>query len=254
MKAAAIGVVVTTLLMVATLGVGCAENAAYLYETQKVGLSIESRPDPSMPVAGTLGVKQRVAAVVPSQSVGGSAGTPGSDAVSVISTFAFDKRPARSWMGLGPVDLRAGLITGRAARSLAGKGGTAGASDTGSVGANGSGASRAAEAALAITPTAIRPARETIERSVRGGVVRSDEHARELGALLSREWETLREEERARIEALAGVPGQLRTPREEVNRACFAELRAAFTSWETEQNQEAGAMSTEKGVVNGRGE
>ena len=44
---------------------GC--NAVYLYETDKVSLTLEGKPaDASEPVTGSLGIKQRVVLIVPS--------------------------------------------------------------------------------------------------------------------------------------------------------------------------------------------
>lgn len=43
---------------------GCS-NALYFYETEKIAMNLEGRPDSSQPVQGSLGLKQRVAIVVP---------------------------------------------------------------------------------------------------------------------------------------------------------------------------------------------
>ena len=53
-------------------------NSAMIYETEKVSLTVESRSDPSQPVSGNFGIKQRVAMVVPQAD---------SEAASVISYF-----------------------------------------------------------------------------------------------------------------------------------------------------------------------
>lgn len=42
---------------------GC--NAIYFYETQKYSLTVEGRPDVTSPASFNLGIKHRVAAVIP---------------------------------------------------------------------------------------------------------------------------------------------------------------------------------------------
>lgn len=44
----------------------CGCNTVYFYETAKASFTIEARPDPTAPVTGNIGVKHRIAAVVPS--------------------------------------------------------------------------------------------------------------------------------------------------------------------------------------------
>ena len=46
-----------------SLFMGC--SSVYLYETEKVSLTVESRGDPTQPVSANLGIKQRVALIVP---------------------------------------------------------------------------------------------------------------------------------------------------------------------------------------------
>lgn len=54
----------TVLCAAATaLVAGC--NAVYFYETDKISLTVEARPDSTGPIQGNLGVKQRVVAFVP---------------------------------------------------------------------------------------------------------------------------------------------------------------------------------------------
>lgn len=55
---------------------GC--NAVYFYETEKASLTLEARPDPTSPISGSFGIKQRIATVVPPSS---SSTQPASDAV-----------------------------------------------------------------------------------------------------------------------------------------------------------------------------
>lgn len=64
---------------------GC--SSALIYETEKVAISIEARSDPSQPVSGTFGAKQRVALVLPGKESG--TGKPG-EALSVVSYFNLD--------------------------------------------------------------------------------------------------------------------------------------------------------------------
>ncbi len=201
----------------------CTNNAAYIYETQKVALAVESRPDPSQPISGTLGIKQRVAAIVPSQGAdtgaGATSGSPSHDAVSVISSFTFDKRPAQSLFALGPVDLRAGLITGRAARSLISQPGSSPNS------------SRAADATLAITPAPIhiQPIANTLAQALSRANLTPAEYD-ELSTLVSHPFSALTTAEKLRIESLLGLTGQLRTPDEASNQSLFLQLRAALAT------------------------
>lgn len=64
---------------------GC--SSALIYETEKVAISIEARSDPSQPISGTFGAKQRVALVLPGKESG--IGKPG-EALSVVSYFNLD--------------------------------------------------------------------------------------------------------------------------------------------------------------------
>lgn len=58
--------------LIASLAVGlfvlapCGCNAVYFYETGKASLTLEARPDPTSPLSGSLGLKHRIAAIVPS--------------------------------------------------------------------------------------------------------------------------------------------------------------------------------------------
>ena len=58
---------------------GCS-NALYFYETEKISLTAEARPDSSQPVQGSLGIKQRVVLIAPKGR--------NNDAVSSISSFS----------------------------------------------------------------------------------------------------------------------------------------------------------------------
>lgn len=50
-------------LLACAIAYGC--NSAMIYETEKVSLTLESRADVSQPIAGNLGIKQRVAMIIP---------------------------------------------------------------------------------------------------------------------------------------------------------------------------------------------
>jgi hypothetical protein len=92
---------------------GCT-NSIYFYETEKISITLEGRPDGTSPVSGNIGVKQRVVAFGPPKSVGES--EEGEDAVSLISYFAFDKTDAGTFHD--PIVIETALITGDAAVSL----------------------------------------------------------------------------------------------------------------------------------------
>jgi hypothetical protein len=92
---------------------GC--NAIYFYETEKISLTLEARPDASAPVSGNLGYKQRIAAVVPPNDATSSAKLGATtDAVSLLSSFYFNKDTGFS----GAVTIETSLISGKAASSL----------------------------------------------------------------------------------------------------------------------------------------
>jgi hypothetical protein len=109
---------------------GC--NAIYFAETDKASLTIEARPDASSPIAASVGVKQRVVAVVPprktatmtpSESPDGSGGSeamdraPAGDAVSLLSYFNFEKGDDGRSIG-EPVTIELALLTGTAATKI----------------------------------------------------------------------------------------------------------------------------------------
>lgn len=124
-----------------TLLNGCS-NALYFYETEKVSLTVEARPDSSQPVQGSLGIKQRVVLIAPKKSnevdvsKKGSGGdvaetvvkkdgkddTPEknddkNDAVSAISSFNFKIIPTKIFE-FSPVMIQTAFITGDAAAGL----------------------------------------------------------------------------------------------------------------------------------------
>jgi hypothetical protein len=90
---------------------GCG-NALLFYETGKLSLTLEARPDSSQPVQGNLGFKQRSAVVAPPKSRGNLS----TDAGSMISSFRVTKE--EDWRGWGPLTVQTTLVTGRAASEL----------------------------------------------------------------------------------------------------------------------------------------
>jgi hypothetical protein len=99
-------------LTLALLGTAGCTNALYFYETGKVSLTLEGRPDSTQPVQGNLGFKQRTAVVAPPKADGDSAG--------MLASFRFSKLPGL-WQAteqgrsfFGPIDIRTALITGDA--------------------------------------------------------------------------------------------------------------------------------------------
>lgn len=83
-------------------------NALYFYETEKISLSAEARPDSSQPVQGSLGIKQRVALIAPKKS-------DKDDALSAINSFSFKISPAAGTI-FNPVLIQTAFITGDAAQ------------------------------------------------------------------------------------------------------------------------------------------
>jgi hypothetical protein len=73
---------------------GC--NAIYFYETDKVSLTVEVRPDSTGPVQGNFGLKQRVVAFVPKRNGSRPAAAPVGDGASAAAAgdAALDTSPA----------------------------------------------------------------------------------------------------------------------------------------------------------------
>jgi len=92
---------------------GCT-NALYFYETGKMSLTIEGRPDSSQPVQGSLAFKQRTAFVSP--PIITDADGHMADTSSMISSFRLKKE--NTWFGFGPITVRTALVTGAAALCL----------------------------------------------------------------------------------------------------------------------------------------
>ncbi len=93
------------ILCLSFLLVGCA-NSMYFYETEKISLTVEARPDSSQPVQGSLGIKQRVVLVSPKKEDG--------EALSAISSFNFKIIP-KSGTPFNPVLIQTAFVTGEAA-------------------------------------------------------------------------------------------------------------------------------------------
>jgi hypothetical protein len=94
---------------------GCS-NALYFYETEKIALSLEGRPDSSQPVQGSLGLKQRVAVVAPPKDPDTKIQAL-DEAISMLSSFRF-RKDAGGFLDLGPVTIQTALVTGSAAAGL----------------------------------------------------------------------------------------------------------------------------------------
>jgi hypothetical protein len=94
------------LLAVALLASGCT-NALYFYETTKLSMTIEGRPDSTQPVTGSIAAKARTAVVVPPKA--------DTEAGSMISLFKTSKASGF----LGKVSMTSMLVTGDAATSVA---------------------------------------------------------------------------------------------------------------------------------------
>lgn len=112
---------------------GCT-NALYFYETEKISLIVEARPDSTQPVQGSLGIKQRVVLIAPKKSDASKknniSDTPkkndncdppkkidNDDAVSAISSFSFNIIPKAGTI-FNPVLIQTAFITGDAAACL----------------------------------------------------------------------------------------------------------------------------------------
>jgi len=94
---------------------GCS-NALYFYETEKIGMSVEGRPDSSQPVQGSLGLKQRVAVVAPPEDPDTMTSAK-SEALSMISSFRF-RKDRGTLRDIGPVTIQTAFVTGKAAKCL----------------------------------------------------------------------------------------------------------------------------------------
>ena len=96
-------------------------NALYFYETEKISLTLEARPDSSQPIQGNIGIKQRIALITP--EIGEKNGKVDGEALSSISSFRFKVAPDPAangafFNGFNPVLIRTAFITGKAASGL----------------------------------------------------------------------------------------------------------------------------------------
>jgi hypothetical protein len=101
--------IVRRILSCALLACCSCSNTIYFYETEKISLTVEGRPDSTQPVQGNLGIKQRAVLIVPPKA--------GGEALSSISSFQFTKSPGGVF-NFGPVTIRTTLVTGEAATKL----------------------------------------------------------------------------------------------------------------------------------------
>jgi len=95
---------------------GCA-NSIYFYETEKISLTVEARPDSTQPVQGNLGIKQRVALIVPKKSNDNADGKDG-EALSTVSSFDFRIIDDENFFRFNPILIRTAFVTGEAAGKL----------------------------------------------------------------------------------------------------------------------------------------
>lgn len=94
-------------LLAVTLALAGCTNALLFYDTAKVSLTIEGRPDSTQPIQGSFGGKERTVVVTPPKSGDG-------ESAAMISSFRVKKEPGF----FGPVTMRSALVTGDAAKSL----------------------------------------------------------------------------------------------------------------------------------------
>ena len=86
-------------------GQGCS-NALFFYETEKISLTLEARPDSNQPVQGSFGGKSRTVVVTPPRGNG--------EAGSMISSFRVRKEQGF----LGAVTMQSALVTGAPSTNL----------------------------------------------------------------------------------------------------------------------------------------
>lgn len=96
--------------------IGCANPPMYFYETEKISLTVEARPDSSQPVQGSLGIKQRLALIAPKKNQNDSSKGVG-EAVSALSSFSFKISPEKNNL-FDPLLIQTAFITGKAASDL----------------------------------------------------------------------------------------------------------------------------------------
>lgn len=96
--------------------IGCVNPPMYFYETEKISLTVEARPDSSQPVQGSLGIKQRLALIAPKKNQNDSSKGVG-EAVSALSSFSFKISPKENNL-FDPLLIQTAFITGKAASDL----------------------------------------------------------------------------------------------------------------------------------------
>jgi len=96
--------------------IGCVNPPMYFYETEKISLTVEARPDSSQPVQGSLGIKQRLALIAPKKNQNDSSKGAG-EAVSALSSFSFKIMPKENNL-FDPVLIQTAFVTGEAATKL----------------------------------------------------------------------------------------------------------------------------------------
>lgn len=99
-----------------SLLIGCVSPPMYFYETEKISLTVEARPDSSQPVQGSLGIKQRLALIAPKKNQNDSSKGAG-EAVSALSSFSFKISPEKNNL-FDPVLIQTAFVTGEAAAKL----------------------------------------------------------------------------------------------------------------------------------------
>ncbi|MDO8997710.1 MAG: hypothetical protein Q7U77_13880 [Sediminibacterium sp.] len=102
-------------IFLSILLIGCA-NSMYFYETEKISLTVEARPDSSQPVQGSLGIKQRLALIAPKMN-GNDSSKGNGEAVSSISSFSLKIMPEKNNL-FDPVLIQTAFITGDAATKI----------------------------------------------------------------------------------------------------------------------------------------
>lgn len=94
--------------------IGCV-SPMYFYETEKISLTVEARPDSSQPVQGSLGIKQRLALIAPKKNQNDSNKGNDGEAISAISSFSFKIMPKPNNL-FDPLVIQTAFVTGEAAK------------------------------------------------------------------------------------------------------------------------------------------
>ena len=162
------------LAVVAALMLSGCGNALLFYETGKLSMTLEGRPDSSQPVQGNIGFKQRTAVVAPPMPMG----TERANAASMIASFLINKDP-----GWGPLHIRTGLVTGKASRGL--------------------GPAKASQVAKIVAGVKVPTADENAVKAVANA--KADGHLAELETLSVKEWKDLSEADKAQLGQMTGT-------------------------------------------------